>query len=83
VAGLRWSGLRGRWHVVLWLNAGELVLGQGWECAGAYGRDRCGLYSRGRGVDTARAGLALRACSGVARARRTRGRVHLPEFLRL
>jgi hypothetical protein len=55
-----------------------------------YGRDRCGLYSRGHGrgreVDTARAaraGRAPRMCSGVARARRTRGRVHLPEFLRL
>jgi hypothetical protein len=34
-----------------------------------------------RGV--ARVGGAPRACSGVARARRTRGRVHLPEFLRL
>jgi hypothetical protein len=31
----------------------------------------------------ARVGRAPRACSGVARARRTRGRVHLPEFLRL
>jgi hypothetical protein len=31
----------------------------------------------------ARVGGAPRACSGVARARRTRGRVHLPEFLRL
>jgi hypothetical protein len=29
------------------------------------------------------AGRAPRACSGVARARRTRGRVHLPEFLHL
>jgi hypothetical protein len=38
-----------------------------------------GLTRRG----VARAGRALRACSGVARARRTRGRVHLPEFLRL
>jgi hypothetical protein len=31
----------------------------------------------------ARAGLSIRACSGAARARRTRGRVNLPEFLRL
>jgi hypothetical protein len=31
----------------------------------------------------ARVGGAPRACSGVARARRTRGRVHLLEFLRL
>jgi hypothetical protein len=33
--------------------------------------------------EAARVGGAPRACSGVARARRTRGRVHLPEFLRL
>jgi hypothetical protein len=38
-----------------------------------------GLARRG----AARVGGAPRACSGVARARRTRGRVHLPEFLRL
>jgi hypothetical protein len=31
----------------------------------------------------ARAGGAPMACSGVARARRTRGPVHLPKFLRL
>jgi hypothetical protein len=31
----------------------------------------------------ARVGGAPRACSSVARARRTCGRVHLPEFLRL
>jgi hypothetical protein len=37
-----------------------------------------GLARRG----ATRVGGALRACSGVARARRTRGRVHLPEFLR-
>jgi hypothetical protein len=38
-----------------------------------------GLTQRG----AARVGRAPRACSGVARACRTRGRVHLPEFLRL
>jgi hypothetical protein len=38
-----------------------------------------GLARRG----VARVGGAPRACSSVARARRTRGRVHLPEFLRL
>jgi hypothetical protein len=37
-----------------------------------------GLARRG----AARVGGAPRACSGVARARRTRGCVHLPEFLR-
>jgi hypothetical protein len=47
------------------------------------------FIATGRGVDAGlawrgatRVGGALRACSGVARARRTRGRVHLPEFLR-
>jgi hypothetical protein len=50
--------LRGRWHAVLWANAGELVLGLGQGRAGVYGRDRGGLYSRGlerghgRGVGT-------------------------------
>jgi hypothetical protein len=38
-----------------------------------------GLARRG----AARVGGALRACSSVTRVRRTRGRVHLPEFLRL
>jgi hypothetical protein len=38
-----------------------------------------GLAGRG----AARVGRAPRACPGVARARRTRGRVHLPDFLRL
>jgi hypothetical protein len=38
-----------------------------------------GLARRG----AARVGGAPRACSGVARAPRTRGRVHLPKFLRL
>jgi hypothetical protein len=53
-----------------------------------------GFIAAGAGVGTsvgagltwrgaARAGRAPRACSGVARARRTRGRVHLPKFLRL
>jgi hypothetical protein len=38
-----------------------------------------GLIWRG----AVRAGRAPRTCSGVARARRTHGRVHLPKFLRL
>jgi hypothetical protein len=38
-----------------------------------------GLTWRGE----AHAGPSAGACSGVARARRTRGRVNLPEFLRL
>jgi hypothetical protein len=38
-----------------------------------------GLTQRG----AARAGPSARACSGIARARQTRGRVNLPEFLRL
>jgi hypothetical protein len=42
-------GLRGRWHAVLWANAGELVLALGQGRAGVYGRGRGGFYSRGRG----------------------------------
>jgi hypothetical protein len=41
--------LRSRWHGVLWANTGELVLEMGQGRAGVYGRDRGGLYSRGRG----------------------------------
>jgi hypothetical protein len=48
------------------------------------------FIAAGAGVDAGLArrgavgvGTSPRACSGVARARRTRGRVHLPEFLRL
>jgi hypothetical protein len=48
------------------------------------------FIAAGVGVDTglarreaARVGGAPRACSSVDRACRTRGRVHLPEFLRL
>jgi hypothetical protein len=48
------------------------------------------FIAAGAGVDAglarrgaARVGGALRACSGVARACRTCGRVHLPEILRL
>jgi hypothetical protein len=48
------------------------------------------FIAAGTGVDAGlawrgavRVGGAPRACSGVARARRTHGRVHLPEFLRL
>jgi hypothetical protein len=51
--GLEWPvyggrGSHGRWHAVLWVNAGELMLGQGWERAGAYGRGQGWLYSHGR-----------------------------------
>jgi hypothetical protein len=41
--------LCGHWHEVLWANADELVLGLSQGRAGVYGRDRGGLYSRGRG----------------------------------
>jgi hypothetical protein len=80
--GLAWlvyggRGLHGRWHAVLWANVGELVLGVGFSAAGA--GVGTGLTRR----RAARVGRAPRACSGVARARRTRGRVHLHEFLRL
>jgi hypothetical protein len=49
-----------------------------------------GFIATGMGVGAgltqcgmARAGPSAGACSGVARARRTRGRVNMPEFLRL
>jgi hypothetical protein len=49
-----------------------------------------GFIATGVGMGTgvtwrgaARADRASRVCSGIARARRTRGRVHLPKFLRL
>jgi hypothetical protein len=63
--GLEWPvyggwGSGGHWHPVHRANAGELVLGQGWERAGAYGRGWGWLYSRGcgrgHGVDAARRG---------------------------
>jgi hypothetical protein len=93
--GLEWPvyggrGSSGRWHAVRRGNAGELALERGWELAGVYGRGRGWLYSRGRGVGmglarrgASRVGPSVGACSGIARARRTRGRVILPKFLRL
>jgi hypothetical protein len=66
VAGPRWRGSGGRWHAVRRANAGELVLGRGWERAGVYGQGRGWLYSRrrgcGRGVGT--------ACHGACGAER-------------
>jgi hypothetical protein len=51
---------------------------------------RVGFITAGSGVGlglsqrgAARAGLSVGACYGASRARRTRGRVNLPEFLRL
>jgi hypothetical protein len=92
VAGLtgpRWPGLRDRWNFALEANSGELELGLGQGRAGVYGQGRGGFYSRGRGrghgVGTARDCARGRSVEGVlwhARTRRTRGRVHLPEFLR-
>jgi hypothetical protein len=77
--------LRGRWHAVLWANADELELELGQGRAGVYGRARGVFYSRGRGVGTALGFARGRSAEGMlwhARARRTRCRVHLPEFLR-
>jgi hypothetical protein len=63
--GLEWPvyggrGSGGRWHAVRRANAGEVVLGQGCERAGVYGRGRGWLYSRrrerGRGVDATQRG---------------------------
>jgi hypothetical protein len=67
------------------------------SCSGRVGSERgrtvetgVGFIAAGTGVGAglmqcgaARVGLSAGACSGVARARRTRGRVNLPEFLRL
>jgi hypothetical protein len=41
--------LRGRWHLALWANAGELVLGLGQWRVGVYSRGRDGFYRRGHG----------------------------------
>jgi hypothetical protein len=67
------------------------------SCSGRVGSARgctvetgVGFIAAGTGVgtgltqrDVARAGPSAGACSGVARARRTHGRVNLPEFLHL
>jgi hypothetical protein len=67
-------------------------LSSGWvrDTRGCTVKARVAFIAAGAGVDAglARRGAACvggapRACSGIARARRTRGRVHLPEFLRL
>jgi hypothetical protein len=79
--------------------AGTLLSGQtpvnlcsGWvrDARGCTVEARVAFISAGTSVGAglawhgvARVGGALRACFGVARARRTRGRVYLPEFLRL
>jgi hypothetical protein len=63
------------------------------SCSGRVGSERgrtvetrVGFIAAGAGLSqrgAARVGLSAGACSGVARACRTRGRVNLPEFLRL
>jgi hypothetical protein len=61
--------LRGRWHTVLWANAGELELELGQGRAGLYGRGRGSFYSRergrGRGVGTAQGCARGRSAEGV------------------
>jgi hypothetical protein len=83
-------GLRSRWHEVLWANTGELMLDEVRSERGRTVETGVGFIAAGAGVGAGltrrgavRAGRAPRACSGVARARRTRGRVHLPKFLHL
>jgi hypothetical protein len=90
LAGLRWSWLARSLARGSLGNAGELVLGLGQGRAGCMVETEVGFIAAGAGVGAglarrgaARGGLAPRACSGVARAHRTRGRVHLPKFLRL
>jgi hypothetical protein len=81
-------GLRGRWHLAHGANSGELELGLGQGRVWVYGRGRVAFIDAGVGVGMglARRGDALgRSAKGVlwrARTRRTRGRVHLLEFLR-
>jgi hypothetical protein len=76
----------GRWHAVRRAIAGELALRRGGERAGVYGQGLSRLYRRGRGrgrkvlLSAAHAGPSAGACSGVARARRTRGHFLLPVF---
>jgi hypothetical protein len=74
-----------------WFSGQTLVI----LCSGGIGSERgrmvetgVGFIAAGSGMGlkrrgAARAGLSVRACSGVAMARRTCGRVNLPEFLRL
>jgi hypothetical protein len=70
VAGPRWSGSGSRGHAVRRKNSGELVLGQGWERVGEYGRGLGQLYRRGQGAGSGiawcgHAGPSAEACSGV------------------
>jgi hypothetical protein len=44
------------------------------------GQGQARLYRRGHVCGAARVGLGAGACSGVARARRTRGHFFLPKF---
>jgi hypothetical protein len=85
-------GLHGRWHTVLLANAGELVLGQVGSARGRTVETGVGFIAAGAGVvvgtgltqrSAVRAGPSAGACSGISRARRTHGRVNLPEFLHL
>jgi hypothetical protein len=56
-------------------------------CSGGVGSERECTVKNGVGFIVAGAGVgagsSIGACSGVAKARRTRGRVILPKFLRL
>jgi hypothetical protein len=72
-------GLRGRWHAVLWENAGELGLGLGQGHVGVYGRGWCGFYSRGRGRGC---GVTRRGAEHRGRALASPGRVkHVVVFI--
>jgi hypothetical protein len=86
-AGL--AGLRRQWlwwprTRRVWANGDELSSGEAWACAEGCGRRPSRLYRRGR-TQGARARLGAargqaRACSGLRRARRTRGAFLLPVF---
>jgi hypothetical protein len=82
-------GLRGHLHLAHGAYSGKLELRLGQGRVGVYGRGQGGFYRRGRGrghgVGTTRGCARGRSAEGVlwrAKTRRTRGRVHLPEFLR-
>jgi hypothetical protein len=70
-------GLGSRWHAVCRANSSDLALGRGWERARAYDQG-LGRFYRHR-VER-RAGPSAGACSGIARAGRTRVRFFLHEF---
>jgi hypothetical protein len=91
--GLAWPiyggwGLCSRWHAVLWQTLVNSCSGRVRSERGRTIKTGVGFIAAGAGVGlsqrgAARVGPSAEACSGVARAHRTCGRVKLHEFLRL